>query len=393
MYNDGMENNVIQLQYNGKTITLIPTAHVSKDSALKVEEVIDEIKPDSICIELDQDRYNSLTEPDKYRNTDVSKIIKEKKTVLFLVNLVLANYQKRLANQLGSSQSGNEMLVGIQKAKEYDATLVLADRNIQTTFKRVWANLNFKDKVNLIGMVIEAAFDDEEVSEEELASLQQTDILNETLDEVAKEFPHITEPLVDERDKYLAYKIKNAPGNNIVAILGAAHTINVPKYIQQDYEIEEFDKVPPKKTSSKITGWIIPVIIIVLILLAFNIDPDTGIKQIKTWIIFNGSFAAVGAEIGVGHIVSRLTGSVAAPITSLNPLLGAGWFAGLVQAEVTKPTVDDFNHLSEDCNSIKGFYHNKVTRVLLIVLLASLGSSIGTFVSGFSIFKSLIDIL
>ncbi len=393
MYNEGMENNVIQLQYNGKTITLIPTAHVSKDSALKVEEVIDEIKPDSICIELDQDRYNSLTEPDKYRNTDVSKIIKEKKTVLFLVNLVLANYQKRLANQLGSSQSGNEMLVGIQKAKEYDATLVLADRNIQTTFKRVWANLNFKDKVNLIGMVIEAAFDDEEVSEEELASLQQTDILNETLDEVAKEFPHITEPLVDERDKYLAYKIKNAPGNNIVAILGAAHTINVPKYIRQDYEIEEFDKVPPKKTSSKITGWIIPVIIIVLILLAFNIDPDTGIKQIKTWIIFNGTFAAIGALLGGGHILSILTAFVAAPITSLNPLLGAGWFAGLVQAEVTKPTVDDFNHLSEDCNSIKGFYHNKVTRVLLIVLLASLGSSIGTFVSGFSIFKSLIDIL
>ncbi len=392
MYNRDMENNVIQLEYNGKTITLIPTAHVSKDSALKVEEVIDEIKPDSICIELDEDRYKSLTEPDKYRNTDVVKIIKEKKTVLFLVNLVLANYQKRLANQL-DSQSGNEMLVGIKKAEEYNATLVLADRNIQTTFKRVWANLNFKDKFNLISMVIEAAFDDEEISEEELASLQQTDILNEALDEVAKEFPHITEPLVDERDKYLAYKIKNAPGTNIVAILGAAHTINVPKYIEEDYEIDSFDVVPPKKTSSKIVGWIIPVIIIVLILLAFNIDPDTGIKQIKTWIIFNGSFAAIGALLGGGHILTILTSFVVAPLTSLNPLLGAGWFAGLVQARISKPTVDDFNHLSEDCNSLKGFYHNKVTRVLLIVLLASLGSSIGTFVSGFSIFASLIDIL
>jgi len=392
VYNKNMENNIIKLTYKDKKITLIPTAHVSKESAELTRQVIDEIKPDSICIELDKDRYESMKNPDKFKNTDIIKVIKEKRTTLMLVNLILANYQKKIATKL-DSQSGNEMLIGIEKANELNANLVLADRNVQTTFKRVWANLNLKDKYKLIEAIIDAMFSNEEVSEEELANLQQSDALNAALNELSISFPHIAEVLVDERDKYLAHKIKNAPGENIVAILGAAHTINVPKYIEQDYSIEQYDVIPPKKLSSKLAGWIIPVAILILILFSFKIDANVGFNQIKAWILINGSLAAIGTAIGGGHILSILTAFIAAPITSLNPLLAAGWFAGLTQAYVTKPTVADFETLSKDCESVKGFWKNKVSRILIIVLLGSLGSSIGTFVSGISIIKSIFGLL
>ncbi|MBQ6655340.1 MAG: TraB/GumN family protein [Erysipelotrichaceae bacterium] len=385
-----MENSVIKINLDDKEITLIPTAHVSKQSVELVEKTIDEIQPDSICIELDQDRYNSLTDPDKFKNTDIVRIIKEKRVVMLLVNLILANYQKKMASSLNST-SGAEMMMGINKAKELNAELVLADRSVQTTFKRIWANMGFKDKLQMANAIVSAIFDDEEISEEELANLQQSDILNSALQEVSKQFPKVAEVLVTERDMYLANKIRHAPGNKVVAILGAAHTLNVPKYIEQEYDISQFDVIPPKKTSSRIISWLIPIIIVAAILLSFNINSDIGLKQLKTWIIFNGTLSALGALLGGGHPLSILVAFLAAPITSLNPLLAAGWFAGLTEAWLRKPTVQDFEKLSDDTSTFRGFWKNKVSRILLIVLLASLGSSIGTFVSGLSIFSSLIN--
>lgn len=389
-----MENQIeiIQLEYKEKQITLIPTAHVSKESVELTKETIDAIKPDSICIELDKDRYNSLIDPIRYRNTDISKIIKEKKVFMMLVNVILANFQKKIAEKLGS-KSGQEMLVGIEKAKELNANLVLADRNVTTTFKRIWANLSFKDKLKLISLLMSSVIEEGEITEEDLKSLQQKDMLTAALNEVSKEFPNIAEVLVDERDKYLAYKIKNAPGTNIVAILGAAHTINIPKYINMEYEIDQYDVIPEKKKSSKLLGWIIPIIIIALILTSFRLDTSIGLQQIKSWILINGSLSALGVLICRGNILSMLTAFIAAPITSLNPLLAAGWFAGLVEAKILKPTVADFDSLSNDLNTFKGFVTNKVTRILLVVTLANLGSTIGTFVSGLNIVKAIFNLI
>lgn len=389
-----MENKVelIEIDYQGKTITLIPTAHVSKESAELTRETIDAIKPDSICIELDNDRYNSLIDPVNYRNTDISKIIKEKKVFMMLVNVILSNFQKKIAQQLGS-KSGQEMLVGIEKAKELNAHLVLADRNVSITFKRIWANLSVVDKFKLVSLLLTSVLEDEEITEEDLKSLQQKDMLTAALDEVSKEFPNITEVLVDERDKYLAHKIKNAPGKNIVAILGAAHTINIPKYIPMDYDIAQYDVVPEKKKSSKIVGWIIPIIIVSLILTSFKLDTSIGFQQLKSWILINGSLSALGVLICRGNILSMITAFLAAPITSLNPLLAAGWFAGLVEAKILKPTVADFDNLSNDLNTFKGFVTNRVTRILLVVVFANLGSTIGTFVSGLNIVKAIFKLI
>lgn len=383
-----MSAEPITLFYKEKKITLLPTAHVSKESAEMVREQIDLLKPDSICVELDQDRYNSLKDPQKYRETDISKIIKENKVPLFLVNLVLANYQRRMAKNLDST-SGKEMLIGIEKAEELGAELVLADRNVNVTFKRVWRKLSFKDKLDLLSTIISAAFSNEEITEEDLSKLQQSDMLNNAIEEVSKAFPSLSEVLIVERDKYITHKIKNAPGNNIVAILGAAHTIGVQKYINDDYSIDEYDIVPPKKKSSKIIGWIIPAIMLTAIIASFSFDFENGLQQLKRWVLVNGTAGALGALLAGGHPLAILAAFVSAPITSLNPLLACGWFAGLTQAHLVKPTVEDFNSLSEDLNSVKGFWKNKVTRILLLVILANLGSTLGTFISGLDLFKNI----
>ena len=381
-----MESNIIQINYQDKLITLIPTAHVSKNSVELVNETIDEVKPDCICIELDQDRYNTLTEPEKYRQTDVVKIIKDKQVGMMLVNLILANYQRKLAVNL-NNKSGSEMLAAISKAKENNITLVMADRKIKTTFARIWSNQNFFDKIKLLTGIISAIFDDEKLSEEDIAQLQDKDMLNAALNEISQQFPKIKEVLVDERDKYLAYKIKHAPGKNIVAVLGAAHCVNVPNYIQQDYSIAEYDKVKEKTKLQKMSGWIIPILIVIAIILCFRVDSNVGLKQIESWILINGSLSAIGVLIAGGHLVSALVAFIAAPITSLNPLLAAGWFAGLLEAKICKPTVADFDSLSEDLNTFKGFRTNKVTKILLVVALANLGSTLGTFIAGLDIIK------
>ncbi len=380
----------ISLAYKDKEITLIPTAHISKESAALTAQIIDEIKPDTICIELDEDRYKSISNPQNYRNTDISKVIKEHKTGFLLVNLILSNYQKKLAAQLGST-SGQEMKVGIEKAKELNANLVLADRRLQTTFSRIWANMNFIDKIKMLSMLVSAASDDEQISEEDLRNLQQTDMLQAALKDVSQAFPKITDVLVVERDKYLAYKIKTAPGTKIVAILGAAHTIGIQQYLNEDYDIAPLDEIPPKKLSSKIIRWIIPVILIAAIIACFSINPDLGWNSLKSWILINGTLSALGALAAGAHPLSILVAFVAAPITSLNPLLASGWFAGLTEAALRKPKVEDFDNLAVDLNSFKGFLRNRVTKILLIVIFSNIGSSIGSFVSGIGIIRSLFD--
>ena len=383
-----MTEKLIKLTYEDKNITLIPTAHVSRESAELVASTIDELQPDCICVELDEDRYRSITEPDRYRNTDITKIIKDKKVGFMFVNLLLGSYQKKMAKQLGS-KTGQEMLTGINKAKELNVPLVNADRSIQTTFKRIWANMTFKDKVKLLSAFISSVGDNEEISEEELAKLQKEDMLTNALGEVSREFPFITDVLVTERDRYLTEKIRKAPGHNIVAVLGAAHTIGIQKYLNDDIDIEKLDNIPEPKMSSKIIKWIIPVILVVAIALSFRNGLSEGLNQLKRWVLFNGTLSALGTLAAGGHILSILTAFVAAPITSLNPLLAAGWFAGLVEAWLRKPTVKDFDDLSEDLNSIKGVWKNKVTRILLVVILANIGSTLGTFIAGLDVFKNL----
>jgi len=383
-----MTNNNPVININGKEIYLVGTAHVSKVSKEEVKNIIDEIHPDTVCIELDKQRYESLKNPDKFKNQDITKVIKNHQSGYLLINIILGSFQKRMAKKLDTN-SGSEMIQGISSAKEINAKLELIDRNIQTTFARIWRKHNFFQKLKLIISIIGSIFDDEDISEEDLENLKQSDMLDAALKDVGKDFPIIKEVLVDERDKYLAHKIKNCDGNKVVVVLGAAHIPGVLKNIEIDYSIEEYDSIPEKSIGSKLAGWIVPAIIVGLIIASFFNANTDGIDQIITWILYNGSLSAIGVALALGHPLSILTAFIVAPITSLNPLIAAGWFAGLMEAHIRKPKVKDFESLAVDANSFKGFYKNRVTRILLVVILANIFSTIGTLIGGFEIFSNL----
>ena len=387
---NNMENNIVRLQYNDKELILVPTAHVSKNSAELVKKVIEDENPDSICIELDADRFHSLKNKKSWEDTNITQVIKDKKAGFLLVNLVLGNYQKKIAKQLGSN-SGQEMIEGIKASEERNIPLVLADRSIQTTFSRIWASLNIWDKANLLSLIIFSMFEKEDISEEDLAKLQQEDNLTAALQEITKEFPKISHVLVHERDMYLAHKVKNAPGKKVVAILGAAHIIGMKEEIYKDYSIKPLEEVPPKKASSKILGYAIPVILILAIVLTFTQNTETGIRQIGYWFLWNGSLSALGCIIALAHPLTTLITFLCSPIGALSPVLANGWFGGLAEAYFRKPTVKDFENISTDLQTMNGIWKNKITKILLVVVLANIGSTIGTLIGGIGVIQKLIE--
>ncbi len=380
------EENITRIHLDGKEYILIGTAHVSKHSAEQVKEVIEAEQPDSVCVELDEQRYQSITEGSKWKEMDIIQVIKEKKASLLLMNLAISSFQNRMADQFGI-KAGQEMIQGIESAKAAGAKLVLADRNIQITFARIWANLGLKGKSLLLSQVIASIFSKDTITEEELEKMKNQDTINAILNEFTDSFPRLKKPLIDERDQYLAQKIKDAPGEKIVAVLGAAHVPGIKEEIKKEQDMAKLTERPPKSNVPKIIGWSIPVFILAIIAYTFFANPSAGLAQTISWIIWNGSLSALGAAIAMGHPLTILTAFVAAPITSLNPLLAAGWFAGLTQAYIRRPNVRDFETLSEDVFSVKGFWRNKVSRILLIVVLSNLGSSLGTFIGGADVIR------
>lgn len=379
------------LHINDKEIYILGTAHVSKISKEEVLKTIDENAFDTICIELDQRRYNSLNNPKKWEENNIIDVIKKKQTGFLLANLILSSYQKRVASKI-NSQSGIEMITAIKEAKEKNIHLELIDRDIQTTFSRIYQKHNLWQKAKLIVSLISAIFDDEEINDKDIEALKQEDILDMALKDIEKAFPIVSEVLIDERNKILAQNIKKAPGKKILAIVGAAHIPGILKYINEDIDITEINNKVIKPKSSKIKGWIIPALIISMIAITCFKNFDQAKNQMLVWLIVNGGLSALGALIAFAHPLSVITAFIAAPITSLNPLLAAGWFAGIMEAYLRKPKVSDLQNIDEAANSLKGLYQNRFTHVLIVVILANIGSSIGTFIAGLDIFKSFISI-
>lgn len=384
------DDQITRLHIHAKEIVLIGTAHVSKKSAELVKEVIEEEQPDSVCIELDEQRYQSIQDGNKWKDMDIFHVIKEKKASLLLINLAISSFQKRIAKQFGI-EAGQEMIQGIESAKEVDAELVLADRNIQITFSRIWRSVGLKGRALLLSQVIASIFSRDTISEQDLEKMKQQDTIDAMLQEFTDHFPKLKRPLIDERDQYLSEKIKNAPGEKVVAVLGAAHVPGITKEIEKEHDLKKLTQKPPKSKWPKVIGWAIPILIIALIAYTFIMNPVAGWQQLISWVLWNGSLAAIGTIAALGHPLAILTAFVAAPITSLNPFLAAGWFAGFVQALVSKPKVRDFENLTEDVFTVKGFWRNKVTRVLLVVVLANIGSSLGTFIGGADVIRLFIQ--
>ena len=383
-------NNVTKLHYQDKEIILIATAHVSQESVTLVKEVLEAEKPDSICIELDEKRYETIKNPKAWENTDLLKVIKEGRAGYLLANLALSSYQKKMAKKL-QTNVGGEMLQGMKSADELGATLVLADRDIQTTFLRIWRKLNFWEKSKLLSSIFFSFEDDADadITEDSLAELLEKDMLESVLADMKKEFPKIGHILLSERDMYLANKIKNAPGKKIAAVLGGAHVPGISLELYKDQDMDEISQVPPKSILSKIIGWLFPLTLVSLIVYSFILGFDTGISQLSTWILWNSGLAALFTLLSAGHPLTVLTSFVTAPIATLNPLIGVGMFAGLAEATFRKPTVEDLKNASDDIFSLKGFFKNRVLRILLIVMTAGIGGALGNLIGGLDLIRNL----
>ncbi len=386
------EENITRLHLDGREIILIGTAHVSKRSAEQVKEVVERERPDTICVELDRQRYQSIKAKDQWQQTDIFKIIRQKKATLLLMNLLISSFQRRIAKQFGVTP-GQEMIQGIDSAEELQARLILADRDIQVTFQRVWHGIGFIGKIKLILQILMSLFEGEEITEEELEKLKSQDMLNAMLEEFTASFPQLKVPLIDERDQYLSQKIKEAPGQKVVAVLGAAHVPGILQEIHREHDLAALSRRPEPSKLPRILPWLIPIVILGVIGYTFYLNRDVGIRQAVSWLLWNGSFSAIGAAIAWAHPLTIVSAFVAAPLSSMNPFLAAGWVAGLVEAVIRRPKVHDFEALGSDLTTFKGFWRNKVTKVLLVVALTNVGSTIGTFVGGADVIRMFLELL
>ena len=374
-------DNTHRLTFQDKEITLIGTAHVSRESADLVGQVIEEEKPDTVCIELCQSRYQSITQKNRWQNTDLLKVIKEKKAFLLLSNLMLVYFQKKIGQKLGINP-GEEIMRAIQAAEAIGAHIHLADRDIRTTLSRAWRLMGLWTKIKLLAQFVTSLGELDAIKEEDIEKMKNKDVLETLLSEIGESFPEIRRILIDERDQYLAHKIKTASGKKIVAVVGAGHVPGVQRYWKKPVNVALLDQMPPKGKFLGVLKWGIPALIAALIILGFFTAGTTaGTHMIKWWILANAILAGLGAAIALGHPLTILSAVAASPLTSLNPMIAAGWVSGLVEALVGKPKVRDFENLPEDISSLKGFWGNKVTRILLVVVFTNVGSSLGTFVA------------
>ncbi len=378
-----MTNNpdIHQLEFEQKKITLIGTAHISRQSVNLVEEIIREEKPETVCIELCQSRYQSLTQKDNWQKTDLIKVIREKKAFLLLMNLLLASFQKRIGNKIGI-KPGEEIIKAIEISKEISAQIHLVDREIRTTLSRVWRLMSLWTKMKLMFQFVISIGSSDSIQEEDIEKLKDKDVLEMLLAEVGETLPELRMILIDERDKYLAQKIRTAPGEKIVAVVGAGHVPGLIKNWHEPVDIPSLEKLPPPGRLTSLIKWGLPIAIILMIVWGFsNFGISAGTDMLKWWIIANAILSGLGAAAALAHPLTILTAIIAAPFTSLNPMIAAGWVAGIAEIFLRKPQVKDFEALSEDIASVKGFRSNKITRILLIVVLTNLGSSMGTFVA------------
>ena len=374
--------SVHHVTIEGKNIYLGGTAHVSKKSVEDVSNTIETVNPDAICVELCAARHKAIVQRDNWKQMNIFKIIKEKKAVFLLAQLIMSSFYRRIGEQLGV-QPGAEMVEGIKQAEKTGAELVLADRDIEITLKRVWRNLNFFNKLKMASHILATLFIGEKIDESLIEKIKEQDQLETILENFSESFPEVKKRLSDERDIYLAQKIRSAPGTTIVAVVGAGHVPGIQQHIHKNEPIASLVEIPPKSIIPAILKWAIPALILTLLVAGFfKGGRQHSVESIYIWILVNGVLSAVGAAIALAHPLTILATFVAAPITSLNPTIAAGWVSGLVQTWVKKPTVSDLEDLPNAISSVKGFWMNPVSKILLVVVLANLGSSLGTFISG-----------
>ncbi len=381
----------------GVDYTLIGTAHVSRASAEAVRNMAASGEFDVIAVELCQARYDALTAERKWTDLDLYKIIREGKAGLVMANLALSAYQRRIAEQFGI-EPGAEMRAAAVTAKEKNLPLQLVDRDLATTLRRSYASVPWYKRIYLMAGLALGMVSSEEIDEEAIEKLKEGDILESTFTEFAEQSPELFNALISERDRYMAACLReqnaDAEGRKVLVVIGAGHMGGLATHLESGTvepaaERIKLDVIPPKARWPHAIPWVIMILILTGFYIGFSRSPELGWQLVFIWVAINGGLAALGALIARGHPLTVLSAVVAAPLTSLNPTIAAGMVTGLVESWLRKPRVSDLENLRFDITTIKGWFRNPATRILLVFFLSNLGSAIGTWVAGFKIFGEL----
>ncbi len=370
------------LELEGRRIVLVGTAHISRHSVDLVRQVIERERPDVVCVELDPQRYQTLTQRKKWESLDLKEVIRKKQLATLLANLVLASYQKRLGGQLGI-EPGSELLEATKVAKQLDIPVVLADRDVRATLRRAGAATSLWRKIWLLAELLVGMVESPEISEEQLQELKQKDALNELMGALGDRYPALKRVLIDERDAYLKEKIHTSQGAKVVAVVGAGHLRGIRRALEADEPVDlaALEVIPPVSPWWKIIGWGIPLLILGSIAyLGYSKGLDVAGAGLAAWFLANAIPTAIGALLAGGHPLTILAGGVAAPFTSLSPLVGAHYVTAFVQTYLRPPVVKEFKTVADDLGVFSKWWKNRLLRIFLCFLLPGLGSVIGTFI-------------
>ena len=386
-----------EIRVNDTTITILGTAHVSRTSAEAVRELIESDKFDVIAIELCDSRYQSIVNPNSLADMDLFEVIKSKKASMVAASLALGAYQQRLAEQF-DVQPGAEMRVAIELAEQKELQLELIDRDVGVTLKRLYRGIPWWRKLYVISGLIASVITNEKVTEEEIEKLKSGDMLESTFSQFATSAFDLFRPLIAERDQFMSAKLslieKQHTPENVLAIVGAGHLAGIKKHLSDGVEnaemsIDKLMHLPKGSGILKFIPWIIVALILSGFAFGFSKSSELGWSLVMNWVLINGGLSALGAAIAGAHILTVLTAFLAAPLTSLNPTIGAGVVTSAAELYLRKPTIKDFENVRVDTTKLSGWRSNRVARLILVFLLSTLGSVLGTYIAGFQIFDAL----
>jgi pheromone shutdown-related protein TraB len=394
-------NPIFTVEHNDQRITVLGTAHVSSVSAEKVRELLASGEFDAVAVELCPGRLKKMTEPDSMAELDLFQVLKDGQAATVVASLALGSFQQRTAEQL-DIEPGAEMRVAIDEADRAGYPVLLIDRDIGVTLKRIYRNIPFWQRSYLLAGLLYSVVTRRQVSEEEIERLKEGDVLESAFAQFAEKEHDLYVPLIEERDSYMAVRlIQEAADSNhrhIMAVVGAGHFKGIKQHLccerlpsreELEEELEELNRVPAADSWLKWLPWLITVLILTGFSLGFSRSPDLGWQLISDWVLINGGLSALGALIAYAHPLTVAGAFVAAPITSLNPMIGAGMVTAAIEIWLRKPNVGDFENLRTDTAHLKGWWRNRVSRTLLVFLFATLGSAIGTYIAGFRILERL----
>ncbi|PXY00401.1 TraB/GumN family protein [Halomonas sp. LBP4] len=374
--------------------TLLGTAHVSAESAADVRELIRSGEFDVVAIELCGSRHQGLDNPDALAGQDLFEIFRQGKAGMVAASLALGAFQQRVAEQSGI-EPGAEMRAALEETRRAGLPLLLIDRDVGVTLKRIYHNVPWWQRFSLFSGLLGSVMSRQEVSAEEIERLKEGDVLESTFSEFAAESETLYLPLITERDRYMVLRLAEdaPPGRyrNVLVVIGAGHMKGMAEQLEAPLpeaptpERERLEVTPPPTKLWRALPWLITALVLTGFAIGFSRNTDLGWQLVGEWFLINGVLSGLATLAALAHPVTVAATVVAAPLTSLNPTIGAGFVAAGVELWMRKPKVRDFSTLRHDVTELKGWWRNRVSRTLLVFLTATIGSAAGTWIAGFRI--------